>query len=538
MPQATVSHPTVLVVDDNPFDLRVLQNFLQNQNYYFHSTQSGQEAISLVRALQPDLILLDIQLTDVDGYEICRRIRADEMVQTIPIIFMTALTDVEAKVKGFAAGANDYITKPFQADEVSARIDLHLRIGSLTQDLQQKNQRLQSITHNLLKTSSQLGQYVVTTELPYNELLASIAKAIQAEFGYDDVLLWLTSPQASELTLSAAAAATSPKGQTLPPEASHPVMRVFQQRQFQHIDKNGVDNSATLLPLQVDEDLIGVLEIESHAHPGINEQDVATLQILANQIAVIIRNAQLHELQEERARHLAKVNADRDRFFSIISHDLRGPFQAVVGYAELLMMLLESGNVVEATPLGRKLHKSAKSTYHLLENLLQWSRLQRGRIAYEPEPVLLAELFEETMAVLAGQANNKNIKFDVSIDENLCVKIDHNMIYTVIRNLTSNAIKFTGAGGQVSLTAHPNRDCWVEVSVRDTGIGISQENIEKLFRMDTHLSTPGTADEEGTGLGLILCKEFVENHGGKIWVESELGQGTAVKFTVPLGHDE
>ncbi len=187
--------------------------------------------------------------------------------------------------------------------------------------------------------------------------------------------------------------------------------------------------------------------------------------------------------------------------------------------------------------MSQSIHNQAKTAHCLLENLLTWSQLQRGRIEYDPGPIELHHLTENTMTLLQEVAQNKKIKLKQTIEEALFIHADEYMIDTVIRNLTSNALKFTPEGGQVTLSAQGASDdehtAWIEVSIKDTGIGIHPEDIGKLFKIEVHHTTNGTDKEKGTGLGLILCQEMVEKNGGRIWVESGLEQGTAVKFTVP-----
>jgi signal transduction histidine kinase len=190
--------------------------------------------------------------------------------------------------------------------------------------------------------------------------------------------------------------------------------------------------------------------------------------------------------------------------------------------------------------MSRDIYSVAKATFQLLENLLTWSQLQRGRIEYKPGPLELNELAETTIALLQKTAQSKQIRLEQTIEEGLNIYADQYMIDTVIRNLTSNALKFTPVGGQVTLSARRNGFSadlegtqWIEVSVSDTGVGISQKDIDKLFKIEVYHTTEGTAQEKGTGLGLILCQEMVEKNGGRIWVESELGKGAVFKFTVP-----
>jgi signal transduction histidine kinase len=245
------------------------------------------------------------------------------------------------------------------------------------------------------------------------------------------------------------------------------------------------------------------------------------------------RRRQAEEALQEANLALSKLNADKDKFLSIISHDLRGPFNIVLGNAQLLSKKLNSMSGSEIRDTTNSIYSGARAAYNLLENLLTWSQMQReGGIEFRPEPVELRGLAHETLEVLEQTAAQKGIGVRNLIAPGLWVQADQHMLETVIRNLTSNALKFTPRGGQVILAARPN-GAVVTVSVKDTGIGISPVDIAKLFRLDAQHSTLGTDKERGSGLGLIICKEMVEQNGGQITVESELGGGTTVEFTVP-----
>ncbi len=230
---------------------------------------------------------------------------------------------------------------------------------------------------------------------------------------------------------------------------------------------------------------------------------------------------------------LNELNATKDKFFSIISHDLKGPLNSLSSFSNLLINYTESLSPEEIKALATDLDKSIKNLFSLLENLLEWSRSQTGKIEFQPENFDLAELLEENKTLLEVQAGNKNIQLTNTNQEPIEIHANKNSINTVIRNLISNSIKFTPEGGSITLssTIKPGS---VQVSVKDTGVGMSKEVIEKLFRIDTKHSTKGTAEEKGTGLGLILCKDFVEKNGGTIWVESELEKGSTFSFSLPF----
>lgn len=230
---------------------------------------------------------------------------------------------------------------------------------------------------------------------------------------------------------------------------------------------------------------------------------------------------------------LREINAQKDKFFSIIAHDLRSPFTAIVGFSELLARRVEKKDYEGIEEYVELILKSSKKTLDLLMNLLEWARSQTGKISFNPEYLELHQIIDETMFVMDSTARRKGVRIQQQLPANVPVFADRQMLSTILRNLVSNAIKFTPEGGSVTLKAL-RTDHYTFLSITDTGIGIAADRINKLFRIDTNTSTLGTADEEGTGLGLILCKEFIEKHEGSIQVESEPGVGSKFTISFPL----
>ena len=230
---------------------------------------------------------------------------------------------------------------------------------------------------------------------------------------------------------------------------------------------------------------------------------------------------------------LQNLNTTKDKFFSIIAHDLRSPFNGFLGLTQIMAEELPSLTMAQIQELAISLKNSATNLYSLLENLLKWSQVHQGSISFSPEVIQLQPMVDECLASILEPAKNKGIDISSDISENTVVYADINMLQTVIRNLVSNALKFTHKGGEVSVSAKVAGDKSVEISVLDSGIGMNQTMIDNLFRPDVRTSRKGTDDESSTGLGLLLCKEFVEKHGGKIWVESEVGKGSVFYFTIP-----
>lgn len=364
--------PSVLIVDDTMENLQVLAEMLRDKHYKVAIAKDGMKALNFVSKRKPDLILLDIMMPEMDGFEVCRRLKSDPEAKEIPVIFISALADTADKLKGFEVGGIDYITKPFKREEVFARVKTHLDLKLSLEALQKANESLEI------------------------------------------------------------------------------------------------------------------------------------------------------------------ANGTKDKLFSIISHDLRNPVFATSSMLDILVDEAGSFPEEEKAEILNDLRNSMKEVHSLLENLLSWSRSQQGTIAYEPSNVNILEIIDSNISLLSGIAKEKNIRLYSEITDRLILFCDYNTINTVVRNLISNALKFTPEAGEVKISAI-TKDNHVEISVADSGVGIPKETIGKLFQVGKHVTTYGTRNEKGTGLGLLLCKEFVEKNGGQIWVESEENKGSTFRFTIPAG---
>lgn len=234
---------------------------------------------------------------------------------------------------------------------------------------------------------------------------------------------------------------------------------------------------------------------------------------------------------KESNEQLTKLNATKDKFFSIIAHDLRSPFQSLLSYSEILATDIKSLSTDEIVTFSTELNDSLNTLYSLLENLLHWSMMQRNLLEYNPLNFNLYDKVNSVIRIAENSAAKKNITLSNQVGTGISVFSDANMFRSVFQNLLINAIKFTPEKGRIIISSVIKDDI-IELSVEDNGIGIDAENISKLFQFDTIFTTKGTADEKGTGLGLPLCKEFVERNYGKIWVKSELGKGSKFTFTV------
>ena len=250
----------------------------------------------------------------------------------------------------------------------------------------------------------------------------------------------------------------------------------------------------------------------------------------------ILRNVTERKKAESQLQNyfeeLQELNATKDLFFSIIAHDLKTPFNSIIGFSEV--MKNEFHNLDNATIMQyiELIHNISKNTFRLLENLLDWSRMQQGNMPFIPKSMILRELVSEVFELLHENAKRKKITLINSVYESSIIHADVNMIKTVIRNLVSNAVKYTTSGGIIDIFADIEND-FIRIHVKDTGIGMNPEDLSNLFKIGKNFSRKGTENEAGTGLGLALCKDFIERHGGKIWVESDKGKGSEFIFSLP-----
>ncbi len=281
------------------------------------------------------------------------------------------------------------------------------------------------------------------------------------------------------------------------------------------------------------------LEVRHRTEMAQKEAQVYQLKNVELEREILERKKLEAELQKTNTQ-LSELNTNKDRLFSIVAHDLRGPFGPLLMLAELLAESTEEMGAAQVKEASQSIYRSAKGVYDLLENLLEWSRIQLGRLEYRPTRLELHEIVEKNIQLFTPTAQEKRITLQNQVARDLTVFADRYMLDAIMRNLTSNSLKFTSDGGIVTIKAKPGYakgqalpEDFIEVAVIDTGVGISPQTLSRLFKVEESYQTTGTAHEKGTGLGLIICKEMVERNNGQIWVTSQPGKGTTFKFTVP-----
>ncbi|MBD3305935.1 response regulator [candidate division KSB3 bacterium] len=511
----------ILVVDDTLDSLRLLTRMLTEQGYNVRPLSDGKKAVTVAKMKRPDLILLDILMPGIDGYTICEHLKADDYTRDIPVIFMSALHETFNKVRAFSTGGIDYITKPFQVEEVLARIKTHLALRDMQKRLETQNVQLEQEIVERKRAEEQIRQQ--------KQLLENTLESLPYPFYVIDVHDYSVKIANSEaLKLIRNLSPPYPPCYAFAHQRGEPcqggespcpletVKRTHKPVVVEHMHTNTQGEAQ---------------HVEVYGFPIFDEAGNVA-QMIEYTLDVTDRKQREQEL-EELNQQLQAANASKDRFFSMIAHDLRSPFTSLLGLSEIAIHYDDSSKE-ELREIMKLIKSSAELVYARLENLLTWSRLQLDMMDYTPAHLSLHELVEPLIQHATANATHKQITLHNTLSEDMIVYADTKMLSMVIRNLLSNAIKFTKPGGCVEVLARENRHD-VELSIADTGIGISAEDLPKLFRVDSRLKTPGTSGEHGTGLGLLLCHDLLKKNNGSIEVESVVGEGTTVRCRLPKG---
>jgi len=561
MSQDPASKGTILVVDDTPTNLEVLFGFLSNSGFKVLFAEDGESAIEKASYAVPDLILLDILMPGIDGFETCRRLKEHESTRSIPVIFLTALTDTVDKVRGFSLGAVDFVTKPLHYEEVLARVKTHLHLQALTRQLQAQNERLEHEVQErkqaeaALQRQNQRSQLFaevtlkIRQSLQLDEILQTTVTEVQEILQADRVLiyrLW------SNGTGSGVAEAVKPElprvmGRTFPeevfPEETRQQYRHGRMRKLENVEqdqripfclveflKQFWVKAKLVVPILTKNELWGLLIVHQCAAPRQwTDFETDLLHQLANQIGIALTQAQLLEQETLQRQELLRSNAELQQFAYIASHDLQEPLRMVTSYLQLIERRYKGQLDADADDFIQYAVDGALRMRTLINDLLTYSRI--GTQAQPFEHMSCAKAIENAIA---------NLK--VAIEENQAVvtyqdlpelEADSIQITQLFQNLISNAIKFRSqTQPQVVIAATRQDEAWL-FAVKDNGIGINPQYAERIFVIFQRLNN--RVDYAGTGIGLAVCKKIVERHGGKIWVQSELGKGATFYFTIPDG---
>jgi signal transduction histidine kinase/CheY-like chemotaxis protein len=580
----------ILLIEDNPGDIIIIRELLKLSGSRFKLTiaNSVTQSIDLLHSGNYDIILLDLGLPDSSGLETLKEFVSLEFGP--PVVVMTGLDDEDIALASLRYGAQDYLVKNrFGSENILKSIKYSIERKNL-ENLQKRNSHQLSILsettaslyggddipsiYNLICNSIRRlirGSVVVSVEFvdPYSFHLSNTEQLEQ----WSDEIRDFTGINLGKTIFSRSrqrmgilemfrdgrlhylkGGIFELLGESISAENAVSIENITGLRNMYLIGflQNDIYYGGILIfsPEPVEKDDISIIEnLCSQASLGIYRRIIqrnliaseSRYQKLAGELEEKVRertselenaNKQLRQSESQ----LIELNATKDKFFNIVAHDLKNPFTSLLGATELMYNNIENMDRTKIRKLAQILNDSAKSGYSILLNLLDWSRSQTGTIRINLQKLNISKVIEENIADVHLNSIDKEISISAEIPGDIQVIADKNMINTIVRNLISNAIKFTHRGGKVVISCRlAGKE--VYVSVKDNGVGISKENLAKLFRIDSKFSRPGTDKETGTGLGLKLSREFVEKLGGRIWVESSENAGSEFIFTIPVqGH--
>lgn len=514
----------LLIVDDYPTNIKVLSDLLIDHGFEVLIARDGENALQKLQRITPDLILLDVLMPGIDGFETCRRLKEQPSTCDIPIIFMTALADPVDKVKGLTLGAVDYITKPFQQEEVLARVSTHLRLRHLARQLVDQNAQLQAEAR-----SRQLAE---------NALRASEEKFVKA-FRANPGPIMIATLEEGRLVEA---------NQTFCQTLGYPIETILNHR-FQELSLfQSSDACDHLLAILRDQKAVRNFECELRTQTG----DIRCCLISAEVIMVRdipcilammidITDCKQAAIAMEQAKAAAELaNQAKTRFLSNISHELRTPLNTILGYTQLLER--DTALSTEQQTYLETINRSSRHLLTLINDVLEMTKIEAGQLVLNPSVCDLPNLLQTLTAMLEPKvlAKDLHLTLDLAADVPSYIHVDETKLRQILLNLLSNGIKFTDQG-QVSLQIRrlgdlPDEDqsVMLQFAIADTGSGIAATELDSLF--DPFVQTEsGRRTQEGTGLGLPISQQFVNLMGGQITVESTVGVGSVFRFNLPVG---
>jgi signal transduction histidine kinase/DNA-binding response OmpR family regulator len=550
----------VLVVDDNPTNIEVLSGVLAERGFAVRVAPSGQRALLAARARVPDVVMLDIQMPQMDGYEVCRRLKSDSATRDVPVIFLSALDEAVDKVRAFEVGGADYVTKPFQFGEVLARIESQLRLARLqketarrNEELGRSNAELQTARQHSDALAAQLAAlnrvtHALGFEKDATRMLARAAEETLGLFAAQTVMVCLVDDDAVTETMRVVGDCRSDGGPlalgqvlSLPADwrgelALGPSMVPSDMLGALRGLMRGRGCIATIAaPILTRGQVSGILALgmdKTENAPGAAEMDM--LYTLAAQLASALEDIRLFEHLELARKAAEGANHTKSAFLAAMSHELRTPLNAIIGYGELLAEEAEDAGHEEYLADLTKIQKAARHLMALINDILDLSKIEAGKLELSPETFEVSDLVQEVASMVAPLVErNANTLEPAGLETAGKLHADPMRVRQVLFNLISNAAKFTKQG-RIRLVVERSSD-GISFVVEDQGIGMTPEQLSRLFQPFAQAEASTAKKYGGTGLGLVICRRLCRLMGGEIDVTSEVGRGTSFRVRLPNG---
>lgn len=526
--------PSILVVDDTRENLRLLAGILTDQGYTTRLTPDGTLALESVQASRPDLILLDIMMPGMDGYEVCRRLKADEQTRNIPVIFISALHEVFDKVKAFQVGGVDYISKPFQVEEVLARVQTHLMLQMAQRKLRDQNMQLQQEIEERKRVEEELRKYHRAVE---QSSASIIITDIHGDIEY-------VNPKFVQISGYAADEVIGHNPRFL----KSGFMDQYQYNELWEIISSGREWRGEFHNRRRDGTLYW--EIASIS-PIFNEaghithfvsvkEDITDQKHMQQMLAD--ERAMLAERVRERTSALSTANAEltrasrlKDEFLASISHELRTPLNAILGMSEALHSHVYGDMNEKQLETIEIITQSGQRLLKLVNDVLDLARIDAGKVKINKTPCMVRSVAQATLQVIAKEARHKHLETSFEIDESIQLAfLDESCLRQVLVKLLDNAVKFTPEHGKIGVKIFTDdASSAIYFQVWDSGIGMSLDDLEHLFQPFVQLDGGTARHYAGTGLGLAIAYRLIDKHCGSISVESTLDAGSCFTIALP-----
>ena len=589
------SNVKILIVEDSPTQAMHLKHVLEQQHYRVHVARNGKDALNMMRKRKPTIVISDIIMPEMDGYELCRQIRADKKLQNVPVILLTQLFDPRDVIRGLLSGADNFVTKPYSEQFLISRIQYilanqELRRNSITEmgieiifagqkhfitsdrmqildllfstfeNAVQRNQELEEANREIRKaletieTINEVSQKLSRMLMP-KDVAEAIAVGVKRLIDYEDCRVYRIDDD-ERFLLPVFYSKNKTKGdkdrteQDLRLEVGEGIIGLVyangKAEMLGDVSKHPKANypsgqkpteeSMLAVPLRYEDNPLGVIVLIKSGLHQFTEAHMRTLTILAGQAAVAMENARLYE-SEKKSKEIAQAaNRAKSEFLANMSHEIRTPMNSIIGFSDLL---LQENLPAELADFVRTIKLNGEGLLEIINEILDLAKVETGRMDLESVEFDLQELVESVSQLVRSRVLEKGLSFEVTTTPEVLPRIeaDQLKIRQVMVNLLGNAIKFTEEG-RVKLEAVIKRDRGkkgiLNVHVSDTGIGIPPDKGRAIFEAFTQADTSMTRRFGGTGLGLTLSKQMVELLGGEIWYESKVDQGSTFSFSVPI----
>ena len=546
--------PRILVVDDEPPVIDVFREFLASQGYEIGTAATGEEALKMIEDFRPDIVLTDINLPGLSGLDVMGH--AKNLDPEVAVIVVTGYASASTAIEALRQGAYDYVTKPFDLDEVHQIVErgianrrLKAINRQLVEELREKNERLLqhetqlrekvSVATKQLQDLYDVGKDI-SAKLELEPRLGIIGQRAAEYVGARAAVIFLPHSETAELQVVSAHGVRLTTDDGAPfLDPAHPLAAASsEQRPVRHaipahqtgLEIEGVVgevfHSYLAVPMIAENQVRGVLAVLGK-DGGFGDEDESFLILFAAQAAVAVLNSQLFE-------HTKSLDRLKSEFVAVVSHEIRTPLTSVKGALELLSDHRYFQNTDQQTKLLTIAHANAERLLLLINDILDFSKLESASLPMIIERQRLEPVVEQAVHNLRTLIEERRIHLAMEFAPDLPdLMLDSNRVAQVVTNLLSNAIKFSETEGRIEVSAELMEGA-VRVGVRDHGEGIAAPDLPKLFRKFSQIDSSATRKAGGTGLGLVICRGIVEQHGGKIWVESTLGEGSTFYFTLPL----